>query len=121
MASLAVFGHDDRDWLALEDDLVLGDRETLGDGVLVGDERRRDRVRAATDRLEVGGGQHRDDAGHRLRRGGVDARDARVRVRAADDGHGQRARADQVLDVAPAAGDQARVLAAMDLRANHLC
>ena len=46
VAGLAVSAMHDRDGLALEGDLVLGDREALGDRVLVGDERRRDRVGA---------------------------------------------------------------------------
>ena len=116
----AVFGKHDRDWLALEGHLLIGQRKPVRDGVFLGDESRRDRMEASQQRLEVGVGQHGDHARHRFGGGGIDAGDARVGVRAAHDRHRQRAWADQVLDVLPVAGDQVRIFAAMDFGANHL-
>ena len=79
---------DDRDRLAREDDLLA--RERLRGAVVA---RRRDR--------EVGGGQHRDDAGHRERGVLLDAADARVRL-----GREDEPRVQQAVDVA--VGGEAR-------------
>ena len=59
---LAVFGHHNGDWLALEHCLVVGYGKSRRHCVLFSDERGGDRVRAAQDCLEVGGGEHRDDS-----------------------------------------------------------
>ena len=119
-SQLAVVRDDHGDRFTLEDSLLVRNGEPLRNGPLFGHERGRDRVGAAEQRFEVGCCQHGDHAWHGLRGGGIDARDSRVRMWAADDRHRQRARAYQVFDVAPAAGDQMRVLAAMDASANHL-
>ena len=85
---LAVLGDHDRDRLALEDDLVVGDREALGHGVLFGDERRaRPGWVPASSGLKSAAVSTATTPGMALAGVGVDARDARVGVRAAHDGH----------------------------------
>ncbi len=116
----AVFGEDDGDRLALEGGLVLGQRKAIGDGVFFGYKGRRDRMEARQQGFEVGVREHGHHAGHGPGRCPIDAGDARVGVRAAHDGHRQRARTDQVFDVAPVAGDQVRIFAPVDLGADHL-
>src|SRR5262249_33224320 len=78
-------------------------------------------MRAGQDRPEVGGGEDGHYPRQCLSLGGVQTSDSSMRVWAAHHGHAERARSEQILGVAPSAGDQARVLAAMDLGADQLC
>ena len=68
---------------------------------------------------EVLVGVDADDALDVERVGDVDVDDAGVGVRAADEGRGEGVVA-EVVEVAAAAGDEARVLLALDRRAEHL-
>ena len=68
--------------------------------------------------LQVGGGERRDDAVGLPRRVEIDALHAGVCVRAADDDHADRARRGHVVDVRAVAGEERRVLAALDGRAD---
>ena len=113
-------GDDDGDRLALETDLALGDRVAVGRLLLLGDEGRGDRHEAADHILEVGGDEHGDDPGCRLGGGGVEARDPGMRVGAADDHHVRGPGPGEVVRVAAVAGDEARVLPALDAGADHL-
>jgi len=60
----------------------------------------------------VPAGEHCDHAGHSQRPGGVDAPDARVRVRRADELRLRLARLVEVVAIAPPSGDQPRVFLA---------
>ena len=64
--------------------------------------------------LEVGAGDHREDAGDRQRLRRVDALDPGVGVRAPDDVEPEHARQDEVVDVLALAPDEARILLALD-------
>ncbi len=70
---------------------------------------------------DVGPGDHRDDVGSRLRRGGVDARDAGVRERAAHHGEVQHAGRLQVVGPPGPARDQSLVLLAAPVPADLGC
>ena len=116
-AGLARFGDHRDDRLADEARHLVGERAA----------RRRD-GRAAVGAPEVGRRRHRLDAGggqlgagvdgedarHRARRLGVDRDDARVRMRRALEGDDRLAGLGDVVDEAAAAGEQRRVLDAMD-------
>ena len=96
----------ERDLLALEADLVTREHRlgVVGDG---GHPRQ-------AQRLQVLGG---DDGGHTRmgeRPAGVDRNDARVRVRAAQDGAVHHARQPDVVQVVALAADEARVLLALE-------
>ncbi len=71
---------------------------------------RRGARHGAARRVHVGAGKDADHAGDRLRGRGVDADDARMRVRAAQDRGVQQARELHVVDVGADALDQARIL-----------
>ena len=64
--------------------------------------------------LEVGAGDHGQDARDLERLGRVDALDRGVGVGAADDVQPEHARQDDVVDVLARAADEARVLLALD-------
>ncbi len=96
---------DERDLLALEAHLVAGEH---GLGV-VGDRRHPRQAQ----RLEVLGGDDRGDVGMRERLGRVDRDDARVRIRAAQDGAVHHAREPDVVEIVALAADEARVLLAL--------
>ena len=70
--------------------------------------------------LEVGAGDHRDDARPLQRGRGVDPADPRVRVRAPDERHVVEARQGDVARIRGCARDQTRVFLALDLGAHHL-
>ena len=65
-------------------------------------------------------GEHAVDAGHRPRLLDVDAHDARMRLLAAAERDVQHAGQRLVVDVGAASGEQARVLDALDPRADEL-
>ena len=116
----------DRDAVAGEARLVLGERPVRRHARVgverLGPVRRRNRPRARQAagplRCEILAGERRDDAGPRERAGDVDLADARVRVRAAHDGHPDHPRQRHVVDVARLAGDELRVLLAQDALAD---
>ena len=95
----------ERDLLALEADLVAREH-----GLRVVGDRRHPRQ---AERLEVLGGDDRGDVGVRERPRRVDRDDARVRVRAAQDGAVHHARQPDVVQVGALAADEARVLLAL--------
>ena len=95
----------ERDLLALEADLVAREH-----GLRVVGDRRHPRQ---PERLEVLGGDDRGDVGVRERPRGVDREDARVRVRAAQDGPVDHPRQPDVIEVGALAADEARVLLAL--------
>ena len=96
---LPALGDDDRDAVARE--ARFADRERPVRRVLhVGRHRPRARERRLPIGLEILTREHRDDAGHRQRGGGVDRDDARVGVRAAHELDVQRARHHEVVDEA---------------------
>ena len=101
------------DDLALVADLFLGDREPLRDVFLLGDEGRGRGVRPGELGLEVARRVHARDARRLARVGDVDALD--LRKGAADKDGVPDALTREVVDVMAVAGDQARVLAAVDL------
>jgi hypothetical protein len=79
--------------------------------------------RAVPDRLdavggEVGAGQHRHDPRDGERRRRVDAADARVRVRRADEADVKLPVGVDIVAVAAGAGDEARVFLAQDVLAD---
>ena len=103
---VAVGGHDRRDLLGLVHDRVGRQHHLLVAG---------ERGHPVEPRLlEVGAGDHGQDAGdlQRLRR--VDAQDLGMGVRAADDVHPELAGQVEVVDVLALAADEARVLLALD-------
>jgi len=86
-------------------------RDRIGDGrVMVRAHRRGRHQRRHTGRAlgQVARGQHGNDAGQPPRRACVDRADARVGVRTAHDGRVQQALDAHVVDIATAAGEEAR-------------
>ena len=69
--------------------------------------------------LDVGGGHHRGDAGRAGRLRGVDAGDAGVALVAPAEREVQRAGAPEVVHVAPAPGEEARILDPLHARADE--
>ncbi len=63
---------------------------------------------------QIGAGEDGDDPRRRFCCGGIDRRDPRVRVGAADDDHHDRARNVEVVDVRPPAAEQRVVLLALE-------
>ena len=113
-------GDHDRDAVALVVDLADREREVLGALHVLG-HRPGARHRRLPVVAQVGAGEHGDDAlgGRRSRR--VDRDDPRVRVRAADDGHHDRAREVDVVDVGAPAAEQRIVLLALERGADVTC
>lgn len=109
---VAVFGDDESHFLVLEQHLFLGQDRLHVAG------QRRHVVQA--ERLEVGGGQHRNDTRQGLGAAGVDALDARMGVRRADEVAKQHARQFQVVDIAALALGEANVLDPLALAAHAL-
>ena len=88
---IAVLGDDEGDFLVLEQNLVLGQHRL--------DVARQRRHVMQTERFQVGGGQDGEDAGQRLGAAGVDAADAGMGVRRADEIAEDHARQFQVVDI----------------------
>ena len=82
--------------------------------------RRHDRERARGELAEVGERHHAGHAGSLERARGVDLKNSRVGVRAADDGGVQHAGQRDVADVAPVALDEPRVLLAQEAITDEL-
>ena len=89
---------------------VYGDRARSG---------RSERHEVADDAVEVGGGEHERDAGRGTRRSHVDPADRAVRHVAAYERGVQHARYVEVVDVATAAREQARILDPQRSRADR--
>ena len=114
LGEVARLGHDERDRVADEADVALGEgpegraghgrRVTLEHG----------RLHRADVRVEVRGGEHRPDAGHGPRRVDVEAGDPGVREVAAHERGVQHPRHDHVVDVGALPGQQPWVLAPAD-------
>ena len=116
LRDVARLGDDDRDGLAHVPDVTVGQHAA----------RRVTRVRAHHGDPElVGGAVHlrgREDGDHTgVPPGGADVEvgDRAARTVAADEGRVQHPRQGHVVDVAPAAGDEPRVLPALDRLADH--
>ena len=109
---IAVVGDDEGDFLVLEQHLLLRQHRLHVAG------ERRHVVQA--ERLQVGGGQHRHHARHRLRLGGVDLLDPRMAVGRADEVAVDHAGQLQVVDIVALALDEADVLDALALAAHAL-
>ena len=105
--------------LALIDDLVVRDRELVRNLLLLGHERVGDRQPACDVVLEICVRVHRLHAGRSLGGGEVDRADLRVRVGTPYDVHMKHPWARHVVDVATVPADEARILATMDLGADH--
>ena len=105
-------GDHDRDPVALVVHLGDGEREVLGALHVLG-HRPRARHRRRPVVAQLGAGEDGDDALGRLRGGRVDGGDLRVRVRAPDDRHRQRARDHDVVDEAPSPAEERVVLLAL--------
>ena len=118
LGDVAVAGDHHDDGLADVVDLVPGQRE-LGAAVGQGRVRDEQRQRLADPAGEVLVGPDADQPVDLEGVGHVDVDDAGVRVRAAHEGGGQGG-VPQVVEVAPTAGHQPRVLAPLDRRAEHL-
>ena len=104
---------DDRDAVALIVHLRDGKREVLGVLHVLGHRPRTRHCRLPVV-AQIGAGEDSDDARRRLRRSGIDRRDPRVCVRAADDGHHCSARKIEVVDVRPPSAEQRIVLFALE-------
>ncbi len=112
------FRHRHRDRIANVADDLLGNRQVLADLQV--------RVRhqpAAGDRLQVPvdvlPGEHADDAWGSFRARGVDPFDARMRVRAAEDGRVHHAGQRDVVGVLRTARNQTRIFASADARSEN--
>ena len=101
---IPVLGNDERHLLALEADLVGGQHRLH----VVGQRRHPGQPLLG----QVRAGHHRLDLRMRKGRSHIDAGDAGVRVRRAQDGQMQHARQGDVVDVGAAAADESRVLLA---------
>lgn len=118
LGGVAVTRHDEDDRFADMIDLIL--RQGIARA-----RRRQRRMRDEQGQVlphrsgEVLVGPDPDQTGSLQRLRDVDVDDPRVRVRAAHEG-GFICRVPQVVEIVPAAGDQARVLAALDRRPEHL-
>ena len=89
---------------ALGEDGVIGDAET----------READAARNVADTIEIGAGEHGDDAGESKRGGGVNAVDPGGGIRAADDRREMHVGQFDVVEVCRGAGDHARIFLALD-------
>ena len=109
---IAVLGDDEGDLLVLEQHLLLGQHR------LHVARKRRHVVQAQ--RLQLGGGQHGDDAGKGRRLGDVDLLDPRMAIGRAHEIAIERARQLQIVDVIALALDEADVLDALALATHAL-
>ena len=114
LGDVAAVGHDDGDRLAGIDG--LGARERIGHEEFgdrgTGHEQRQ---RIAAQRLrQVGEGEHEMHAGERSRRLGADTADFRMRMGAAHERGMKRSGQAHVVDEAALAGEQRRILLALD-------
>ena len=80
----------------------------------------REVARSGATLAEIIGGEHRDHARRGARRGTVDRHDARMGVLAAAERDVQHARDLPVVGIGAETGEQARVLGALDARADDL-
>ena len=106
------FGDDEGDFLVLEEHLLFGQHRLHVAG------QRRHVVQR--ERLQFGGGQHREDARDLHRLGDVDRLDARMGVRRAHEVAVERPRQLEVVDIIALALDEADVLDAFALAAEAL-
>jgi hypothetical protein len=114
LGDISAVGHDDGDRFAGIDG--LGARERIGQVEFAdrgaGHEQRQ---RVPAQRLrQVGEGEHEMHAGERSRRVSADAEDFRMRIGAAHEGRMKRSRQAQIVDEAALAGEQRRILLALD-------
>ena len=117
LGEVAVFGDDAHDRLADIAHLATRERQDRC-GVIMGHARGRDQ---RLDRAgQILGGENRDDARGRARRGSVDRANARMRLVAPAEGDVQRAHHLPVIGEGAVAGQQARVLGPFDARADEL-
>ncbi len=109
---IAVLGDDEGDFLVLEQHLLLRQHRlhVAGEGRHV----------VQAERLQLGGGQHRDDAGQRHRLGGIDLLDPRMAIGRAHEIAVEHAGQLQIVDVVALALDEADVLDALALAAHAL-
>ena len=113
LGDVTVVGDDERDRIADELHLALGQRRARR----VGDVLARDRVPGLLDvGVQILGGEHRVHAGQRQRRRCVDAVDAGAGERAADEAGVQHARPVHIVDEGAVAGEQPGVLHSRDPR-----
>ncbi len=119
VGEVSIIGDDHGHRLARVCDFVGCDRELVRHLLLVGDKRVGDWEWRVDDGLEVRGGEHRDNALRRFRRGSVDRADASVRVRAAHDRHMRHVHEVHVVDEVAVAGDELGILATLDAGADH--
>ena len=111
LGDVAIVGDDERDEIADEADLVLGERGARAVRDVLAGERE---PRFVDARVEVGRGEHGVDAVEFERCGGVDAHDPRPGERAAHEAGVEHARPHDVVDVGAVAGEQPRILDAGD-------
>ena len=113
-------GEDQRHGLAHEADRVPGDHR-LGEGFQLGQRAEPDRRHRHPPQPpgDVARGEHGRDAGHPRRAPGVDAADAPVRLGAPEQRRVQHAGPAEVVDIGAGPGEEARVLAARDRRADQ--
>ena len=121
LGNIAALGHNDRHRLADEGNLLAredGGRAALG---LARCARAARQAKLGQHRSDVLERQHRRDTGDGARRGGIDAADQGVRVAAPHEGALERAGQRDVVEIAPAAGQEPRILGAQDARSYEWC
>jgi hypothetical protein len=115
LGDVAVLGDDDRDGIADEAHVGIGERPQRRAGCVEQDRR----LHRADVRVQLRRGEHRNHTGDRARRAGVDTRDPAARDIAAHERAVEQAGDDDVVDVTPPAGEQPRVLAPADRLADE--
>jgi hypothetical protein len=114
--------NDQRDWLAGIADLIRGQywlrskSESLA-GLNIGFPRGKQRLQSVGFRLL--GTQHCEHTRHRLRRSYVNASDQRVRVRRAQHDGMRQSLENEIVEIAPAAGDKSKIFPAFGGVANN--
>ena len=111
LGQVAGLGHDERDWIADEADLALGERRAGRVRHLLADHREPHLLHA---RVEVRGGEHCVHALEGQCSRGVDAQQTCPREGAPDEARMQHPGSHHVVDEGPVAGEQARILHPMN-------